>query len=75
MKFVLLINLKLITIGQSFLLNVAEHDCFSTNRYENANYCLHFFSYLLAEQISCYAELSIKKFYNLGVRPTLFIIQ
>ena len=29
MKFVLLINLKLLTILNSFLLNIAEHDNFS----------------------------------------------
>ena len=56
MKFVLLINLKLLTIANSFLLNVAEHEKFSANKYENANY-----SYLLAEKISCSAELSMKK--------------
>ena len=49
MKFVQLINLKLITTVISFLLNIAEH--------EN----LLAFSYLLAEKISCSAELSMKK--------------
>ena len=38
MNFVLLINLKLLTIANSFLLNIAEHDIFSANKYENANY-------------------------------------
>ena len=42
MKFVLLINLKLQTIANSFLLNIAEHENFSANEYENANYCWHF---------------------------------
>ena len=37
MKFVLLINLKLLTIANSFLLNIAEHENFSANKYENAN--------------------------------------
>ena len=44
-KFVLLINLKLLTIVNSFLLNIAEHEIFSTNKYENANYCWHFHIY------------------------------
>ena len=56
MQFVLLINLKLLTIANSFWLNIAA------NKYENANYQLLLaFSYLLAEKISCSAELSIKK--------------
>ena len=42
MKFVLLINLQLLTIANSFLLNIAEHGNFSANKYENANYCWHF---------------------------------
>ena len=40
-KFVLVINLKLITTANSFLLNVAEHENFSTNMYENSNYVEH----------------------------------
>ena len=54
MKFVLLIYLKLRTIVNSFLLNIAEHENVSANEYENANY-------FLAEKISCSAELSMKK--------------
>ena len=42
MKFVLLINLKLLITADSFLLNIAEHTKISANKYENANYCLHF---------------------------------
>ena len=38
-KFVLLINLKLLTIANSFLLEIAAHENFSANKYENANYC------------------------------------
>ena len=40
MKFVLLINLKLLTISiaNAFLLNIAEHEIFSANKYENANF-------------------------------------
>ena len=34
MKFVLLINLKLLKIANSFLLNIAEHEHFSANKYE-----------------------------------------
>ena len=37
MKFVHLINLKLLTILNSFLLKIAEHENFSANKYENAN--------------------------------------
>ena len=69
MKFFMLINLKLLTIAISYLLNLAEQENFSANKYENANYfqLLLAFSYLLAEKISCSAEWSMKKkFYNLG---------
>ena len=58
-KFVQLINLKLLTIANSFLLNIAEHENKSADKYENANYCWHFL-YLLAEKISCSAELRMK---------------
>ena len=37
MKFVLLINLKLPSAANSFLLNIAEYENFSANKYEN--YC------------------------------------
>ena len=40
MKFVLLINLKLLLIANSFLLNITEHENFSANKYENANLML-----------------------------------
>ena len=43
-----------------FLENIAEHENFSANKYENANYCWHF-HILLAERFSCSAELSMKK--------------
>ena len=39
MKFVLLINLKLLIIANSFLQNIAEYENFSANKYENAWYC------------------------------------
>ena len=45
MKFVLLISLKLLTIANYFLLNLAEHKSFSANKYENANYCWQFHIY------------------------------
>ena len=71
MKFFMLINLRLVTIANSFLLNIAEHENFSANKYENANFCwqptfvgsqlLLAFSYLLEGKISCSAELSTKK--------------
>ena len=43
MKFFMLINLDLLMIANSFLLNIAEHEIFSANKYENANYCFIFF--------------------------------
>ena len=67
MKLVLLIKLKLLTITNSFLLNIAEHETFSTNKYENANYIWHFHIY---KQRKFHAQLSWawKKFYNLKAR-------
>ena len=38
MKFVLLINLKLLTLANSILPNIAEREKLSGNKYENANY-------------------------------------
>ena len=63
--FVFLINLKLLIIANSFLLNIAEHGIFSANEYENANYCWHFHIYW---QRKFHAQVSWawKKFYNLG---------
>ena len=71
MNFVLLINLQLLTIANSFLLNIAEHEHFSANKYENAinsyehenfsaNKYEKAFLYLLAENISCSVDLSMK---------------
>ena len=37
MNFVLLINLTLLKTEHVFLLNIVEHENFSTNKYENAN--------------------------------------
>ena len=45
MKFVLLIILKLRILANSFLLNIAEHENFSANKYENTNYSWHFHIY------------------------------
>ena len=45
MKFVLQINLKLLTSANYFLVNTAEHENFPANKYENANYCWHFYIY------------------------------
>ena len=52
MKFGLLINSKLLTIANSVMLNIAEHENFSANKYENANNII--------TKISCSAEFSIK---------------
>ena len=41
----MLINHKLLIIANSSLLNTAEHENFSANKYENANYCWHFHIY------------------------------
>ena len=45
MKFVVLTNLKLLSVANSFLLHINEHENFSANKYENANYCWHFHIY------------------------------
>ena len=45
LKFVLLINHKLLTIAYFPLLNITEHKIFSADKYENANYCWHFYIY------------------------------
>ena len=55
-KIVLLINLKLLTIANSFLLNIAEHEIFSANRYENANYRWHFEN----ANYCCVVELNLR---------------
>ena len=53
-------NKSQITNNSKFFLDipVAEHENFSANKYENANFA---FSYLLAEKFSCSAEMSMKK--------------
>ena len=72
MKFFMLIDLKILTIANPFLLNIAEHEIFSANKIWKCQLLLAF-SYLLAEKISCLAELSMKKFNNLGARSSLSI--
>ena len=57
-KFVLLINLKLLTIANSFLLNIAEHKIFSVDKYDYANYFGIFI--FISREISRSAELSMK---------------
>ena len=61
MESVRQIKLKLPIAANSFLLNIAELENFSANKCENASYCWHAFSYLLAEKILCSAELSVQK--------------
>ena len=63
-KFILLINLKLLTIANSFSLNIAENENSSANKYATANYYGHFHIYW---QRKFPAQLSWawKKFYNL----------
>ena len=45
MEFSMPINLILQKAANSFLLNRAEHENFSANKYENASYCWHFHIY------------------------------
>ena len=48
-----------------FMLNSAEHEIFSANKYENVNNSWHFhiyFLYLLAEKFSFSAMFSMKEF-------------
>ena len=37
MKFVLLINLKFLTVAHSFFLNITQHENIFADKYENAN--------------------------------------
>ena len=59
LKFVLLIKLKLLTVTNSFLLNIADNENFSVNKYENAIFKFN--------NRNFHAQLSKarKKFYNL----------
>ena len=47
MKFVLLINLKLLTIANSYLLNITEHEICPANKSQIINNC----KFLLAKYI------------------------
>ena len=47
----MLINLKLLLIANSFLLNMAKHEKFFANKYENAYYYLHFFIFVSSENL------------------------
>ena len=38
MKLILLINLKVLTLANSFLLNLSDHENLSANKYENAKF-------------------------------------
>ena len=53
-----LTNLTLLTIANSFLLNITEQENFSANKYQNANSVCMFIS--LAEQISFSSEMNMK---------------
>ena len=55
MKFFILINLKQLTIANSFLLNIAERENFSANKYKNA-----IFIFISREKFMS-AEFSMKK--------------
>ena len=63
MKFSLPTNPKLLTISNSFLLNMAEHEIFSANKYENANNCWHFHIHW---QRKFHAQSSTKSFITSG---------
>ena len=64
MKFVPLINLRLLTIANYFLLHIAEYDNVSAYKYENTDYGRRFQIYT---QRKFHAQLSWawKKFLNL----------
>ena len=61
MKFVLLINLKLLIIANSFFLNIAEHENFFVNKYENADYEMVGIFICTSSENSWSVELSMKK--------------
>ena len=70
MKFFMLINLRLVTIANSFLLNIAEHENFSANKYENANFCwqptfVGIFIFIRRENFMLSWVEHEKKFFNL----------
>ena len=65
--------LKLLTVANSFLLNIDEDEHFSANKYENTNYCSHFHTY---SQRKFHAQLSWawKMFHDLDARKLLSIV-
>ena len=67
MKHFLQIYLKLLTIANSFLLNIAEHENYST--------IVGIFTFI-SREVPCSAELSMKKVYNnFGARSGPFSYQ
>ena len=71
MNFVLQINLKLLRIAISFSKNIAEHENFSANKYENANMLLVLTEITLwvsFQWIPQQLSSAWQKFYNLGPR-------
>ena len=65
MKFVLLINLISLTIAKTFLLNIAEHENFSANKYEKAN-TVGIFKFISRENFMLTWVEHEKRFITLG---------
>ena len=63
MKFIMLINLKLLTIANSFFLCIAEHENFSANKYKN-----DIFMFISRENFMLSWLEHEKSFYYLGAR-------
>ena len=68
MKFVRLINLKLLTISNSFLLNIAEHENFSAINMKMPT-VVGIFIFISRESFMLSSVEHEKKFYNLGACP------
>ena len=66
MKLVLQINLKLLTSANYFLVNTAEHENFSANKFEKMPTIGIFIFIRENFMLSCVERE--KKFYNLGAR-------
>ena len=72
MKFVLIVNLKLLTIANTFLLNIVEHENFSANKYENANYC--YINFIISREKFIRSRIEHEKsFITLGPGPLLLL--
>ena len=67
-KFVMFKNLRLLTIANSFLLNIAELAIFSANKYENAKFNDFFIISSRENFMLRWVEHEKKKVYNLGAR-------